>query len=84
MIANPHVTKLAQNWHTTADDMQMKKVYSGIVQKWELPTGQRTFRYGTQAEDAVLRALWLLKRYFFMPWSSKSRHAKEVEAWLRN
>ncbi len=33
---------MAQNWHTTADDMQMKKVYSGIVQKWEKPTGQRT------------------------------------------
>lgn len=61
--------------------MQMKKMYSGIVQKWEMPTGQRTFRYGTQAENAVLRALWLLKRYFFMPGSSKSRHAKEVEAW---
>lgn len=33
---------MAQNWHTAADDMQMKKVYSGIVQKWEKPTGQRT------------------------------------------
>lgn len=65
--------------------MQMKKMYSGIVQKWEMPTGQRTFRYGTQAENAVLRALWLLKRYFFMPCSKadmqrRLKHGKETES----
>ena len=42
MGGKSHVTKLAQNWHTAADDMQMQKVYSGIVQKWEKPMGQRT------------------------------------------
>ncbi len=64
MPSNPHVTKLAQNWHTPADDMQMKKVYSGIVQKWEMTTGQRTNQYGTQAKNTVLRAFQLLKRCF--------------------
>ncbi len=43
MKRKPYGTKLARNWHTIADDMQMKKVYSGIVQKWEMPIGQRTF-----------------------------------------
>lgn len=66
--------------------MQMKKMYSGIVQKWEMPTGQRTYRYGTQAEDAVLRALWLLKRYFLCHGVPKAdmqrrlRHGKETES----
>lgn len=51
-----------------------------------MPTGQRTFRYGTQAEDAVLRALWLLKRYFLCHGVPKAdmqrrlRHGKETES----
>ncbi len=27
--------KLAQNWQSFADDMQMKKCYNGSVQKWD-------------------------------------------------
>lgn len=27
---------MAQNWHIPVDDMQMKKVYSGIDPKWKM------------------------------------------------
>ena len=30
-----HDSKLARNWHTFADDKQIKKCYNGSVQKWD-------------------------------------------------
>lgn len=27
--------KLAENWHSFADDKQRRKCYNGIVQKWD-------------------------------------------------
>ena len=32
---NTHVRKLAQNWHSFADDKQIEKCYNGSVQKWD-------------------------------------------------
>lgn len=32
---NVHGRKLAENWHSFADDKQMEKCYNGSVQKWD-------------------------------------------------
>ncbi|PWM67528.1 MAG: hypothetical protein DBX61_05125 [Clostridiales bacterium] len=50
------VNKLAQNWHSRADDKQLKLWYTGIVPKWDRTIGM-----------PFLKQLDALKRYFLLP-----------------
>lgn len=34
-LAGFNVRKMAQNWHSRADDMRMEKSYTGIVPNWD-------------------------------------------------
>lgn len=34
-LAEFYVRKMAQNWHSRADDMRMEKSYTGIVPNWD-------------------------------------------------